>query len=481
MLKRIFKILIFFNILFAVGLAKAEDIPLPAEEAFVFSAYLEKPARLIIEWQVAPGYYLYRDKLYLRAEPVSALKKDQIKWPASKNKLDPIRGSFRAYEGHVHLVLPLSQALEQERSFTIQYQGCSQSGFCYAPVKKRLDLHYPFSAEGLKGAPLLIVSEASAKSSSIKTVSRASNLLIDQGATQTFLSEHNFIMSILCFLGLGLLLAFTPCILPMIPILSSIIVGQKKLTTRKAFRLSLSYVLGMALTYAIAGLAITWVGSSIQIYFQNPWVISGLSAIFILLALSMADLFVLPLPAWQRNLIAWQHGRQGGHYFGVFLMGSLSTLIMSPCVTAPLIGILAYLSETGNLLLGASALFTLGLGMGLPLLLLGFSAGKYLPRTGHWMMIIKKFFAFLLVGMAIAMLSRILPSAVTLFLWASLLIAMAIFLFFVEGLSRLSRYSAYLVGGLFVLYAFILFIGVSLNFTSPFYPFESRFFKTGFV
>ncbi len=472
MLKLISKTLVLLTICFIMAPVQAEGLPLPAEKAFVFSATLEKPTQLTVDWQVAPGYYLYRDKVKIQAEPAEVLKKRQIHWPASKTRLDPTHGRFQAYEGRAHLVLPLNKQAHSELVVTVQYQGCAQDGFCYAPMKKRLQVSYPFSAEGLKSAPLLMISEAAAIESA-KPASFKQSLLTNQEAAKAFLSQHAFFVALLFFLALGLLLAFTPCTLPMVPILSSIIVGQKQLTTTRAVLLSLTYVLGSALTYAAAGLLIAWAGSGVQAYFQNPWTISAFSLLFVVLALSM--LGGLPIrfgKVWRERLAALQQRQKGGSYLGVFVMGFLSSLIVSPCVTAPLVGVLAYISETGNLLLGGSALFALGFGMGLPLLLLGFSAGKYLPKAGPWMVFIQKLFAFLLLGMAIWMLARILPGGVTLFLSACFLMLLAVFLFFVEELSGVSQYLAYLSGVVFLLYALVLYVGVAMNFTSPLYPFE---------
>ncbi len=476
MLKPLYKGIVLLTAVFLLNPAQAEVRPLPANQAFVFSAYLEKPGRLVAEWHVAPGYYIYRDKLHFSADPANALRATKIEWPASQTQRDPVGGTFRAYSGQVQIVLPLAGKVYKEINLMIQYQGCSQEGFCYAPMKKRLHVAYPFSAEGLNQAALLTVSEAfppEMDKSAEETASFEPSLLTDQGAAKAFLSSHAAVVTLLCFLGLGVLLAFTPCSLPMLPILSSIIVGRKHRTHWKALQYSLAYVLGLSLTYAAAGLLVAWLGSSIQAYFQSPWIISGFSLLFVLLAFSMLDFFELQLPAaWREHILRWQQRQKGGSYLGDFLMGCLSTLIVSPCVTAPLVGVLAYISESGNLLLGAGALFALGLGMGLPLLLLGFSAGKYLPKSGPWMEVLQKLFAFLLFGMAIWMLSRILPGSLTLFLWASLLILTAVFLFFVEGLAGFKQYLAYFCGGLFVLYALVLFVGVSMSYSSPFYPFE---------
>ncbi len=471
------KLLLLLIIFLSIPFAQAEMKPLPAEQAFVFSAYLETPMRLIAEWHIAPGYALYRDKLHIKAEPAAALSQRGIQWPASQKQVDPVSGSsLQIYTGQIQLVVPLAVKTSREVTLAVQYQGCSQSGFCYAPLNKSVHVTYPFGAEGLKQAPLLTISDQGSKAEGqAKTTAFEPTLLTDQNAAQAFLGSHTGWVTLLCFLGLGLLLAFTPCTLPMIPILSSLILGRKNLKPWEAFQYSLAYVLGMALTYALAGILVAWAGSSVQAYFQNPWIISAFSLLFIVLALSTLDLFELRLPAFLRQrLLRLGQQQKGGNLMGDFLMGSLSSLIVSPCVTAPLVGVLAYVAETGSLFLGFGALFALGLGMGLPLILMGLSAGKYLPQAGPWMEGMQKFFAFLLFGMAIWMLGRILPGGLTLFLWAALLLSAAIYLFFIEGLSGRKKISAYLGGGLCLSYAFVLFFGVALNHTSPLYPFEEK-------
>ena len=470
--------------------------PLPATQAFAFSAETDSSQHLVLEWKIAPGYFLYRDKLKVTALPPAVGRFRDLAWPASQTKVDPEGGTYRAYGGLLRIKLPLESKTHEPLVLTVEYQGCSQAGFCYAPVKKHLQLHYPFAGEGLKNAPLLTLSEVPyAPKAKVKAkptgaaelapslFSKPGALLQDQSAAQAFLGGHGFWMTILCFLGLGLLLAFTPCSLPMIPILSSIIVGRDNLTTRKALYLSFMYVLGMSLTYAAAGMFIAWVGSGIQAYFQNVWLIASFSTLFALLAFSMLGLFTLRLPkSLQQKLSGWQAQQKGGNALGVFLMGALATLVVSPCVTAPLVGVLAYITETGNLVLGGSALFALGFGMGLPLLLVGFSAGRYLPKAGPWMDIITTIFAFILLGMAVWMLSRILAPEVILFLWASLLIAAAMyFLFFMEEFSSFSRSFSYLAGTLFIVYGFALFVGIAIGQTSPLYPLEKLALKAKLI
>lgn len=483
-----FKIITFLLGAFLALVASADTLsPLPAEKAFVFSAYLKKPHQLIVEWQIAPGAYLYRNKLHIVSTPAHPTVLGPIGWPKTKiiylhGKTKATRVAYQVLQGKARVYLPLQAKAHKPFTIAISYQGCTEDGFCYAPVKKLLHLAYPFAKQGLQNAPLLTISHETPLFSASSVTEKAvfkQHFMTDQKATSTLMSHHQFVVIVLCFLVLGLLLAFTPCSLPMIPILSSIIVGQKSTTAARSFYLSLSYVLGTALTYALAGIMMAWLGTSIQIYFQNPWIITAFSWIFIFLALSMLGVFELRFPGgWQQKIFGWQEQQRNSSYWGSFIMGSLSTLIVSPCVTAPVVGVLAYVTETGNLILGGVALFALGLGMGLPMLALGFSIGKYLPKAGPWMETIKKLFAFLLLGMSIWLLSRIVPGGLALFFWACLFMTMAVYLFFVVALFKgVWRYLGYACGLFLSLYGLTLFIGVGLSYTSPFYPFE-RLYRT---
>ncbi|HVY53794.1 MAG TPA: protein-disulfide reductase DsbD [Gammaproteobacteria bacterium] len=453
------KIILLILSFILITVAHGEEKPLPASEAFVFTTFLEKNNRLALEWKITPGYYLYQDKFKIESSPnVKATG-----WPKAH-----LNHGSRVYEGLVHVSMPL--AAKANYSITVKYQGCSSSGFCYPPVKKVIQLSFPFAQAGLEQAPLLTIQDGRG----LPTANTSSDLLNDQAAAKDFMGSHNLWVIWLCFLGLGMLLAFTPCSLPMIPILSSIIIGKHQKNNTKAFFLSLSYVLGVAVTYAIAGIAIAWLGSSVQASLQNGWVIGSFSLLFVMLAASMLGWFDVSLPArLQQKIMGWQQKPQAGTYAGVFLMGCLSTLVVSPCVTAPLVGVLTYVTETGNLWLGGSALFALGLGMGLPLLAVGFSAGKYLPQSGPWMEAIKKIFGFMLLGMAIWMASRIMPEGLSLFMWAALFMAGAVYcFFFTEELSLRGRRNAYAMGTVLLVYGFTLFVGVALDYTSPLYPFE---------
>ncbi|KTD26932.1 protein-disulfide reductase DsbD [Legionella israelensis] len=242
-----------------------------------------------------------------------------------------------------------------------------------------------------------------------------------------FIQGHSAIVYLAAFFGLGILLAFTPCVLPMVPILSGIIVGQQSLSPDKAFKLSLSYVLGMAITYAVAGMLTGLMGSTIQTIMQTPSVIIGFSLVFVLMALSMFGLFELRLPArlnTRLNALSQSGSRQ--NYISVALMGVISTLVVSPCVTAPLIGVLTYIGQQGEVMMGGLILFVMALGMGIPLLLVGSGYGSILPKTGAWMLKIKQLFGFMMLAIAIWMLSRVFPHGLTNLLWAALLIISSI-------------------------------------------------------
>ena len=258
----------------------------------------------------------------------------------------------------------------------------------------------------------------------------------------------------------------------MIPILSGIIVGHgKKISTAHAFFLSLAYVSGMALMYAVAGVLVALIGGSIQVAFQKPWVIALFSGFFVLLALSLFGVYELALPSsWQQRLTALSNKQRGGTYLGVFAMGVLSALIVSPCVSAPLVGVLAYIAKTGDTVLGGTALLSLGYGMGLPLLLLGTSAGKLLPKAGAWMEDIKKFFGILMLGF-VWMLARVIPGSIALFLWAALLIFTAVFVGVFRSVTHWAKLRKAL-GIILLIYGAILMVGSVLGNSNPFHPWE---------
>lgn len=448
------------------ALCAQASTPLPAEQAFVFSAQLLSPSQLIVQWQIAPGYYLYRDKLLITAIPATVAKLRHIQWPKAKTlhlkTSETASAAHQVLQGNSQVLIPLNSG--QQVELRLSYQGCSQEGFCYPALQKTVQVTYPFTTTNLKPLPLLAILA--------KQPVAVDSFLHEQSASYDFMNTHQWMISVLCFLGLGLLLAFTPCTLPMIPIISSLILGQRQRSPARGFYLSLSYVLGSALTYALAGVVVAELGASIQAYFQQTWIILLFSSVFIFLAVAMFGVFDLTLPqAWQQKIRDWSQQRVGGYYSSVFLMGCLSALIVAPCLTAPLLGVLTYVSTSGNGLLGGITLFALGLGMGLPLLLVGFSAGKYLPRSGPWMLVINQLLAFLLLGFVLWLWSRVLPSGLILFLSACLLLLIAVYTFFwLETATKVAQAIFYMVGAGCSLYAVVLFIGLALGQTSVFFP-----------
>lgn len=322
-------IVLVLSFIFSIGYAAEPPLPLPAEKAFVFSAVLHHGNQLVFEWNIAPGYYLYRNQLTLKPAPVNGVKLGKINWPAGQVKQDVLHGTYQAYTGVVKVFVPIVGKAKGVLNLNVDYQGCSSAGFCYTPIKKTLTVD------------LSRISAPYNLTQYVQTIGAMTKAhALDDNAYDTFFAGHNLLVVVLSFLGLGLLLAFTPCVLPMIPILSGIIVGQgKKITAKKSFFLSLSYVSGMAITYAIVGIVIALIGSGIQAQLQKTWVLILFSGFFILLALSLFGFYELQLPMRLRSLITNLSNRQrGGTYIGVFLMGSLSTLIVSPCVSAPLEG-----------------------------------------------------------------------------------------------------------------------------------------------
>ncbi len=427
------------GLLMSLGHAAEAVQPLLPSKAFIFSAYVNEQNKLFFQWNIAPGYYLYQNKVKVTVLPTDKVKIGQIQWPAAVEKKRHDGASYSIYSGVLKVALPLVEERNGVVTFVADYQGCSSNGFCYAPIKKylRVDL------STLQAGKSLTQYEAVAASSQ--------SLASDQAIAQTLFAQHGVVFVLLSFLGLGLLLAFTPCVLPMIPILSGIIIGHRhQVKTMRAFSLSLAYVVGMASTYALAGMLVAVLGSSIQVFFQKLWVIGLFSVIFVLLAFSLFGFYEIQLPNhWHRHATKWSNRLTGGSYVSVFFMGCLSTLIVSPCVSAPLVGVLTYIAQTGNMLFGGAALLMLGIGMGVPLLAIGASAGKWLPKAGNWMELIKKLFGILMLAIAIWMLSRVVSVTIILILWSFLLIGTGIFIIYYH--KKTYRMFFRLIGGAIIL------------------------------
>lgn len=398
-------------ILTANSFAVINKRPLGAEQAFKVSARINQ-RNIITTWEIAPGYYLYRERFNFSFKPPIPF---EIQYPRGKFKEEPDGKKVEMYSGKTIIPLVIGETSPALLSFSIDYQGCSKQGFCYPPMQKNFmvdfkagTISYPALKPPPENAPL-------------------KDLLKNQQGVKELLEAHQPIYILFLFLGMGILLAFTPCVLPMIPILTGIIVGQKgHVTIRRSFLLSSSYVLGNALTYALAGVLAAAMGNSLQVWLQQSWIIVLTGGLFVLLAFSLFGFYDLRLPKRVHNHLTVLSNRQkGGTYVGVFIMGILSSLIVSPCVTAPLVGVLLYIGQTGNLFFGGAALFMMGLGMGLPLIVIGITAGKWLPKRGSWMEAVKKFFGLIMLGMAVWLLSRVVPKAVTYLAWLTLLLIFA--------------------------------------------------------
>lgn len=461
MKKLILWLAVFFVTCFSI-IANAE--PIPVDKAFVFSSQASNN-NVILKWHIAPGNYLYQQHFNFKVlEPASA-KIGNIVFPAAETKTDEVFGTYKIYTKDVVLNLPIENATGNKVVLQVSYQGCSNQEYCYPPVTRNVTLNLTPNA----------VSTVNTVAQQPSTAPPAASDPV-KDKFQKLLDGHHFFILFLSFIGFGLLLAFTPCVLPMVPILSGIILGHgHHISTGKAFRLSATYVLSMSITYAVAGLLIGYLGGALQVFFQKPWVIIAFSLIFVLLALSMFGLYnIQPPQKFEAFLAKLSKHQKKGSYVGVAVMGILGTLIISPCVTPALVAAVGYISQKGDALLGAAALFATGLGMGIPLLLIGTST-KLLPKAGHWMVTVKSFVGVLLLAMAILMLSRVFSGPVILFLWGLLLIGGAIYLGALtngskKGWANLAR----IVGIVALIYGIILLVAAATGHSDPLRPFAKK-------
>ncbi|MGQ9830427.1 MAG: protein-disulfide reductase DsbD [Thermochromatium sp.] len=419
------------------GLSDTDEIP-EVEQAFRFQSELVAPDRVQLTWDIAPGTYLYADLIEIALVGSPAVALGTIDRPAGKLKHGSVLpdgsiGDVEIYQGRLDLTVPLRRAATAptEATLIVQYRGCAEIGICYPPQTQRVALSLPEAPAAivgdLNGMP---VPDSAPAQQGLVSTSGPNPPVSEQDRIAAVLAHEGLWVIIAVFFGFGLLLAFTPCVFPMIPILAGIIAGQGAgLTTRKAFVLSLVYVLAMALTYTVVGVLAGLFGANLQAFFQNPWILTAFALVFVGLALSMFGFYELQLPSSLQSKLAELSNRQkGGTLIGVAIMGLLSALIVGPCVAPPLFGALIYISQTGDALLGGLALFALSLGMGAPLIAIGTSAGRYLPRAGAWMNVVKAVFGVALLGVAILMLERLLPPAVAMLLWALLLICSAVYM-----------------------------------------------------
>jgi thiol:disulfide interchange protein DsbD len=466
-------LIILFLVVYSFGL----------EQKFVEPEIAMKPSakkvgdNIILKLELYKDIYLYDDKLRVL---INKPKKIDITKELTKPKPQVYEGEQVTFE-NPEIIVPLS-LIEQkigkvDFELKFKYQGCSKQGLCYAPLSEI----YKFSFDESKQASLTV------KKTDIKVDKKQEQKEVklnrqnqsEAGLITESLKEGNVILILITFFGFGLLLSLTPCVFPMIPILSSIIVnaGNKEdMTALRGFFLSLVYVLSMAAAYTIAGVVAGLFGANLQVALQNPYVLSFFALVFVALAFSMFGFYRLELPqSLQTRLSKTTDGKEKQGVIGVAIMGFLSALIVGPCVAAPLAGALVYIGQTGDAVLGGAALFILSLGMGVPLLLIGLGAGKYMPKPGGWMDSVSKFFGVLMLATALWMLDRVLPSTLTMYLWAILLLGSAVYSGIFNSLkidSNIYAKLSKLFSLVLLIVGVVLLVGAISGATNPLNPLE---------
>lgn len=434
------------------------------ENAFTVNVSYQQNKIQII-WEIAPHCYLYQNQLKLNLiapeNPVISLM-DLVKFPKAEKIDDPDFGQQAIYRHSLVVALSLDKILKAQRqesmTLQIEYQGCAESLLCYPPITK----WFKIDVEKNQITQIKPLPEAPGIASTLSQDEHTPNL-------STSPERHHIVRDIATFYFYGILLTFTPCVLPMIPILFGVIVGQKHLNTRKAFWLSLCYVLSMAFTYAVAGIIVATLGKNLQAQLQQPAAIITFSVLFALLGLTQLGVFQISFLNGLK-LKNWLHKfhlkQESGTYLGAAIMGMLATLISSPCVTAPLILALGYISHSGNIFLGASALLSLGLGMGTILLILGTFGSKFIPKSGPWMHTVNHAFGIIMLALSLWLLQRLFHSAWLLLLWG----ALCLFTAWCMDTFRHRVGVSGRIGVLFVVYALILFWGAWLGENDPLKP-----------
>lgn len=417
----LFFILVLFNTL-------SLSAPLPADEAFALTAQRLNDSTIQAKWNIAEGYHLYKKEISISLNSDNGTVLGQITLPKGIPEHSDVLGDYDIYKNNLTVDIPVMRWGKGNTDIAFNYQGCKESSVCYPPASKIISIPAPaLQSSDFITSPTLL-------------------------STHSLLKSGNIWLIVASFFVFGIFLSLTPCVLPMIPILVGIIMGHKEIKTLKAFTLSLFYVLGMAVTYTVAGIVTAMIGNSVHSILQNFWVILACSVIFVLLSLSLFGLYELQLPSPVMNkLTKASQKTKKGSYIGVFLMGAISSLIVSPCVSAPLAGALIYIASTGNIFLGGSALFSLSLGMGILLIIAGVTGGKLFLKTGMWMVAIRNFLGVLMLAMAIWLIARVIPIFVTNALWSILLIGVGYYAGALEphkadsALIRFRKFTAFII------------------------------------
>jgi thiol:disulfide interchange protein DsbD len=417
---------------------------LQVDEAFQFD-FAQQGDQVTLSWKIADGYYLYKKQFK------TVVKQAEIGvpvFPVAEQVEDEFFGLSDVFRGQLDITYPIISSV-RNGIVKIRYQGCADAGLCYPPTTKEVFLNQV-------GTTPIIESAQEIQKTTVETTSQLP--VSEQFELASLLSsEQSLLITLLLFLGLGIGLAFTPCVFPMYPILSGIVIGQgKTISTSRAFTLSFVYVQGMAITYSLLGLIVASAGVQFQAGLQHPAILIVLIVIFVLLAVVMFGAYELQLPSsWQEKLNAMSNKQTSGSYLGVLAMGAISGLVASPCTTAPLTGILLFIAQSGDLVLGFSALYVLSLGMGIPLILFGITGGKLLPKAGNWMNVVKVTFGFMMLAVAIMFVERLVSHIATDFAWALLGLMTFTYFYVMNQNSPVSFFKG--------LRAFLIFIGLFVS------------------
>jgi len=449
-----------------ISLGGGDDDILDPDDAFKLKTWSEN-GRVFAEWDIADGHYLYRDKSNILPADSSAISTSNYVIDKGDFKKDEFFGDMYVHHNQAQASIAVNNVQDgiKNASFKIKYQGCSEiSGICYPPITKTITLDV---------SP---ISDAAASTLTNTSSGAAANPMIsEQDQIANLLKDGSVWVSLLTLFGIGLLLAFTPCVFPMVPILSSIIAGQgKKASASRGFSLSVAYVLGMASINTAAGVAAAFTGESLAVMLQTPWILASFAGVFVLLSFAMFGFYELQMPSFiQNKLTSVSHNQKSGSLSGALVMGLLSAVIVGPCVAAPMFGVLLFISQTGDPYFGGLALFSLSLGMGAPLILIGTSAGKLLPKAGAWMDAIKAIFGISLLAVAIWMIRSIVPDQVVMLLTAALLIVPAIYMGALDGLkAEATGWSRFWKGSglIMFVYGVILIVGAAAGGSSLISP-----------
>jgi thiol:disulfide interchange protein DsbD len=449
------------------GLGGSEFVPV--DEAFKPILIPVDGNTVEVTFRITPGYYLYKDKISVSAVSDN-VQLGKLALPKGKLKYDEFFGESEVYFEDVFAPLPLARATPEAMPLELEvnFQGCAEGGLCYPPTTRVVSTSLPAAT---------VVTDLASLPPRDEPIS-------EHGKLAKVIVGGNFWAVIATFFGLGLLLAFTPCVLPMIPILTSIIAGEGEDTNpTRGFFLALSYVMGMAIVYTAAGIIAVAAGAQVQAAFNQPWVLTVFAGLFVLLAIAMVGGYDLQMPSSiQSKLAGISNTQKSGTIVGAFIMGALSSLIVTACVAPALVAALAVMAQTGDYLRGGTALFAMSLGMGAPLLAVGAAQGKFLPKVGTWMVAVKSAFGFMMLGLAVWMLSRFLPGSVTLALWAALVFMTGVFM---GGLTTLTAESSAVqklgkgFGLLAILYGLLLFLGSLTGGSNPLKPLATVSFGSG--